>query len=93
MQVERTRRFQKAYRRLSQQDRQRVDEAIRQFLTDPLYPSLNVERIKGTKNKWSFRASGGLRCTFEFDGGLQDFRSTLVVSLSNVGHHDVYRVP
>ncbi len=57
-------RFKKAYRHLSQQDQKRVDEALAQFAKDPLYPSLEVERITNTKDLWSFRASRKLRVTF-----------------------------
>lgn len=94
MKIERTGRFEKAYRRLSHQDQERVDTAIRLFMTNPLSPSLHVEKISGTTAKWSFRASPRVRCTFYFTGDLQDLNDPdALISLSNAGGHKVYRSP
>ena len=84
MEFYRTRRFRKAYRRLSQHDRVRVEDALRRFASNPLHPSLNVERIK--ESIWSFRVSLSVRCTFEFSGSLQDLKHVKSVTLRNVGH-------
>jgi mRNA-degrading endonuclease RelE of RelBE toxin-antitoxin system len=92
MQLERTKRFEKAYRKLSHQNQGRVDDAIMRFMSNPLYPSLHTEKVSGAHSKWSFRASDSLRCTFEFEGDLQELRVAEIVSLSNVDNHDtVYR--
>lgn len=94
MQVERTNRFRKTYRRLSSQDRERVDKAIEMFMVNPLDASLGVEKIAETASKWSFRASSRIRCTFDFGGGLLDLNKLdSVISLGNVGGHEVYKSP
>jgi len=92
MQVERTKRFEKAYRKLSHQNRVRIDIAITRFMSNPLYPSLHTEKVSEAHGKWSFRASDSLRCTFEFEDDLQELTMAEIVSLSNVDNHDtVYR--
>ncbi len=94
MQIERPKRFQKAYRKLESLNQQSVDRALKRFMSNPLHPSLRTEKVQGTPNKWSFRASDSLRCTFEFAGSLQELRNAQVVSLSNVDNqHDVYKKP
>jgi mRNA-degrading endonuclease RelE of RelBE toxin-antitoxin system len=91
MEIERTRQFRTAYRKLSRQDRERADEALLEFAQNPLHPSLHVEKIQGTADKWSFRVSRRLRITFSFRGG--DLRNASLISLSNVGGHEVYKRP
>jgi mRNA-degrading endonuclease RelE of RelBE toxin-antitoxin system len=77
----RTARFDKAYRRLAEQDQRRVDRALRTFAQSPHHPSLHTEKLAG--KVWSIRASRRLRCTFEWGDS---------VTLRNVGYHDeVYR--
>ena len=78
--VQRTERFRRAYKKLTDAQRQRVDHAMMRILSDPRHPSLRVKRLQGTANIWSARASDELRLTFE----LTEDR----VVLRNVGHHD-----
>lgn len=84
-------RYEKAYRRLSSDDKRRVDEALKQFEADPLHPSLAVERVVNQSSIWSFRVSGRLRCTFEWDGSRDDLKKAELIVLRNVGGHEVYR--
>ena len=78
--VQRTERFRRAYKKLTDADRQRVDNAMLRVLSDPRHPSLRVKRLQGTANIWSARASDELRFTFEM---IEDR-----VVLRHVGHHD-----
>ena len=78
--VQRSERFRRAYKKLTQAERQRIDNALLRLLSDPRHPSLRVKRLQGVENIWSARASDELRFTFE----LIDDR----VVLRNVGHHD-----
>jgi len=73
-------RFKRAYQKLGQDDRRRVDEAIRRFAADPSHPSLRVKKMRGMANVWEARASDSLRLTFQRDGDR--------VILRNVGAHD-----
>lgn len=78
--LERTARFARAYKKLSADDRRRVDTAIRRFAGEPDHPSLRVKRMQGTAGIWEARASDALRFTFERKGDR--------VVLRNVGRHD-----
>jgi len=78
--VQRSERFRRAYKKLTDADRKRVDTAMLRVLSDPRHPSLRVKRLHGIANVWSARASDELRFTFET---IEDR-----VVLRNVGHHD-----
>lgn len=77
---ERTSRFKRAARKLTPEDRARLERALLRYEQDPSHPALGVKRVQGTKSIWEARASDALRFTFEkIDGG---------VLLRNVGAHD-----
>lgn len=77
---ERTPRFKRAAKKLSAEDRDRLEKALLRNEQDPSHPSLVVKRIQGTKGIWEARASDALRFTFEMiEGG---------ILLRNVGAHD-----
>lgn len=78
--VQRTERFRRAYKKLTNADGQRVDAALRRLVSDPRHPSLRVKRLQGVANVWSARASDEIPFTFE----MTEDR----VVLRNVGHHD-----
>ena len=85
MQLIRTERFQRAYRKLDEQCRESVKKALAQFLANRTYPGLHVKRIQGTDRIWEMRAGRDIRITFEFQ---QNENGTTAVVLRNVGHHD-----
>ena len=73
-------RFQRAYRKLSADQRERIKVALRRFAEDPRHPSLRVKKLRGVEGIWEARASDDLRFTFEpIEGGIR---------LRMVGHHD-----
>ena len=77
---ERTSRFKRAAKKLTTEDRDRLDKALLRYEQDPLHPSLAVKRVQGTKGIWEGRTSDALRFTFEkIEGGSL---------LRNVGRHD-----
>ena len=81
MNIARTERFKRAYRRLSQEDQQLAHKALRNLLANGFrYPSLHVKRIKGTAKIWEARISRGCRMTFQID---ED-----TITLRNIGEHD-----
>lgn len=75
-----TSRFKKAYKSLPQEAQERVKTSLRMLAGDIKYPSLNVKKIKGTKNIWEARAGLDYRITFQI---IRDY-----FILRNVGHHD-----
>lgn len=91
MEFDRLGHFRKAYRKLSQENKDKVEKALRKFDSNPIHPSLHVEKISA--DIWSFRASDSLRVTFEFVGNLDALREAKRIILRNVGQHDVYEAP
>jgi mRNA-degrading endonuclease RelE of RelBE toxin-antitoxin system len=75
-----TRRFEAAYRSLSEELRLKTDKALRLLAEDPRHPSLHLKKIQGTPGVWEARVDRGCRLTLEirFDAFL----------LRNVGKHD-----
>ncbi len=81
MQLARTERFKRAYRRLTPAEQRAVTKTIENLFAHGFrYPALHVKRIMGTANIWEVRVSRGCRMTFQLDG------ETLL--LRNVGEHD-----
>ena len=85
MQLVRTTRFRRAYRKLDERYRELVKKALARFLADHTYPGLRVKPIQGTDKIWEMRARRDIRITLEFEDS-ED--GTSVVVLRNVGHHD-----
>ena len=75
-----TSRFKRAYRNLPSDARERVKETLRILAVDSKYPSLQVKKIKGTKDIWEARVGLDYRLTFQM---IKDY-----IILRNVGHHD-----
>ena len=75
-----TARFKKAYQSLPEEVKARVKEALRKLAGNSRYPSLQVKKIKATKDIWEARVSLDYRMTFQI---VRDY-----YILRNVGHHD-----
>ncbi len=80
MQLIRTERFKRAYRRLEKPDQERVKQALVRLLADRTHPGLRVKRVQGTAKVWELRAGRDIRVTFEIKEN--------AIILRNVGHHD-----
>ena len=80
MELIRTARFRRAYRKLELRHREQVRKALAQLLADRAHPGLRVKRVQGTGGVWELRAGRDLRVTFEIE--------TNAYVLRNVGHHD-----
>jgi len=80
MDLVRTERFRRAYRKLAPRYREQVKKALAQLLADRAHPGLRVRRVQGCKGVWELRAGRDIRVTFEIK------EDTYV--LRNVGHHD-----
>lgn len=83
MNLERTNRFKKAYRKLDKQSQKTINTALILLVDDLSHPSLRVKKMKGYHNPdvWELSANMDLRITFEFIKP-----DTLI--LRNCGHHD-----
>jgi mRNA interferase RelE/StbE len=76
----RTERFRRAYRRLEPRYQKQVKKALAQLLADRAHPGLRVKRVQGTEGVWELRAGRGIRVTFEIGKDAYVLR--------NAGHHD-----
>jgi mRNA-degrading endonuclease RelE of RelBE toxin-antitoxin system len=83
--------YKKCLKKLSNQDKLRVEEALKKLAENPRHPSLNAEKL--SKNIWSIRVSDKIRVTFEWDGDINNLKEADPIYLRKVGYHDVYRSP
>ena len=81
------RRVEKAISRMSQLERERAQRAFTQFQTDPRYPGLNLEKLQGHLNLWSFRINRSVRVLLRPVPGAADETWELL----DIGPHDIYR--
>lgn len=81
MNIERTNRFKKAYKKMDQQSQKIINEAL--IMLAQAHPSLRIKKMKGyhNPNLWEASASMDIRITFEIQKP-----KTLI--LRNCGHHD-----
>jgi mRNA-degrading endonuclease YafQ of YafQ-DinJ toxin-antitoxin module len=66
MKFERTERFKRQYKKLTEPHRALLYRALKLFATDPYHPSLHTKRVQGTKDIREARASAALRFTFHW---------------------------
>lgn len=83
MDIRFTNSFSKAYQKLSDRDKLRVDEAIRLFRSDPFFWKLSNHKLQGTmKGKRAISAGFDLRIIFEERDGY------MIVLMLDVGKHE-----
>ncbi len=78
--VERSERFLRSYRKLTEAEKERVRKALHLLASDMRHPSLRARKMQGAVDVWEARASRDLRFTFEIVEGVAVLRA--------VGHHD-----
>jgi mRNA-degrading endonuclease RelE of RelBE toxin-antitoxin system len=71
--------FKKAYKSLPEELKNRVKDALHKLAVDTRYPSLQIKKIKGTKDIWEMRVTLDCRVTFQM---VKDY-----IILRNVGAH------
>lgn len=76
-------RFERGYKKLPHDSKEKVNNALLRMEKDLHYPSLVVKKMKGTADIWEARASGSLRITFNLEGDK--------IYLRTVGHHDILK--
>lgn len=85
MELFRTRRFQKDFKRLPLEIKERVGEVLERFTSDSRHPSLHVKKMEGAPDIWELRVSDNYRITFRFvEEG---------VLLRRIGTHNALRQP
>lgn len=85
MQLLRTERFKKDFKRLPTEIQERVDKALELFVSHPRHPSLHAKKMEGAPDIWELRVTDNYRITFQF---VQEG-----VLLLRVGTHNVLRQP
>ncbi len=80
MKITRTARFKKAWKELTEEEKDLARKALRNLVTDLRYLALRVKKMQGVEHIWEARVSRSLRMTFEIEG------DTIV--LRNIGRHD-----
>lgn len=78
-------RFERDYKKLSSEAKEKVNQALLKMEKNLHYPSLEAKKIKGAENIWEARASRSLRITFTLEGN--------EVYLRTVGQHDILKNP
>lgn len=80
MNIRRTKRFTKAYHKLSREIQKKFNQKIKLFFENIRHPSLRVKKIQGTKNIWEGSIDSKYRFTFQITGNECIFR--------NIDNHD-----
>jgi len=80
MRITRTGTFHKAWKELTEEQKELARKAIRNLTGNIRYPSLRVKKMKGTARIWEARVSRSLRMTFQVEGD--------TIILRNIGKHD-----
>lgn len=80
MKIARTDRFKKAWKELTEEDKDLARKALSNLATDMRYPALRVKKLKGVQQLWEARVSRSLRVTFHVAGD--------TIILRNIGRHD-----
>ena len=76
-------RFRKDYRALSKEIRDIFETKLLLFLDNPRHPSLRVQRLVGTADRWEGSVTMNYRFTFQLAEGKVLFR--------RIGAHDILR--
>ncbi|MDR2885083.1 MAG: type II toxin-antitoxin system mRNA interferase toxin, RelE/StbE family [Deferribacteraceae bacterium] len=79
-----TKRFEKHYRTLSEQEKKQVKHKIELLANDPIHPSLRTKRIQGTDDLFECSVNMDIRIIWHYEG------DTIIV-LMDIGHHDILR--
>jgi len=80
MRITRTDKFKKAWKELSDAEKDLARKALKNLTTDLRYPALRVKKIQGVEHIWEARVSRSVRMTFEIQGD--------TIILRNIGRHD-----
>jgi mRNA interferase RelE/StbE len=85
MQIIQSGQFQKKYKKLPQQIKDKTKKQLRLLLSNPKHPSLNLKKMKDPRDIWEIRITYSYRLTF------QQFEEAYY--LRNIGSHDILKNP
>ena len=77
-----TRRFEKHFRNLTQNEKKQIKAKVELLSEDPLHPSLRTKRIKGTDGWFECSVNMDIRIIWYYEGGR-------LIILLDVGHHSI----
>ncbi len=77
-------RFEKVYKKLTAQEKEKVKNSIELLLQNPMYPSLRTKKIKGTKFLYESSVNMSIRLIWRFEG-------KLLILMLDVGQHDILK--
>jgi plasmid maintenance system killer protein len=84
MKFRRTEDFVESFNALPSQLQSRAEKTLEQLAVNPRYPSLRLEKLRGTSNSWSVRVNRKIRITLQF---ISDDEVVLI----DIGGHEIYR--
>ncbi len=79
-----TERFKKHYKKLTVTEQNQFKQKIRQFVDQPLLPSLRVKKIQGSDGLFEFSVNMDIRVIWFYEG-------TDIIALIDIGHHDILK--
>ena len=85
MQLLRTERFKKDFKRLPNEILARASKALELFASNPRHPSLQAKKMEGALGVWELRVTDNYRITFQWIQG--------AALLRRVGTHNMLRQP
>ena len=85
MQLFRTERFKKDFKRLPNDIQEKLPKILELFVSNTRHPSLQVKKMEGVRDIWELRVTQNYRITFQH---VQEG-----ILLRRIGTHDVLRQP
>lgn len=80
--MERTEKFKREYKKLTEEDRATIDKALVKFYSQPKPTSLRVKKMQGKNGIYEMSANMDIRITFHYE------KEPVKIILRNCGHHD-----
>ena len=79
-----TDRFQKSFRKLTENEKQQLRRKLELLIENPLHPSLRTKRVQGTLNLFECSVNMSIRIIWFYEGDQ-------MIILVDVGHHDILK--
>lgn len=79
-----TNRFQKHFKKLSEQEKNQLKSKLNLLAENPMHPSLRTKRIQGTMDLFECSINMDIRVVWFYEGDE-------IIILVDVGHHDILK--
>lgn len=79
-----TRRFEKHYKALTEQEKKQLKGKLNLLAENPMHPSLRTKRIQGTADLFECSVNMDIRIIWFYEGDK-------MIILVDVGHHDILK--